>query len=417
MITVRRYLVPAVIMFGLLFGIKFSFFPLSISKLLLIYMLLWAGLSFSAKKDKIIPVSAIYTSLVFLIVLFYAGFITIFSGTNDFGFASKMIYIITDPILGGVVISLFFIKKLKFSISEILYCTLLATFLQSVLSILSYFFFGLNAFFSELLPNVGNLTLDNTSRVRGFSNLGGSWLSVMVSLGVLAGLHLLSDEKFRGKTFGISLKLIVCLASTIVIGRTGLMLSLLFILIYLIKWLSQGKLIRNFGMVVLTIIILAGGSLLIFPSIMDFVSNDTISWAFELFMKSDSGSVSTASTDDLLSMLFLPHNAIDLIFGVGFYEHAIFGYARSDSGYVKTILSVGLLGFTLFYLTYIVLFIKIIKNKIIYITKTATFFIVLVSMMLLVEIKEPYLQTLGITNFLFFIFFYLTNPLCEKVNE
>ena len=86
-------------------------------------------------------------------------------------------------------------------------------------------------------------------------------------------------------------------------------------------------------------------------------------------------------------MLYLPDDPVHLLFGIGFFEGLGNIYPRTDSGYLKTILSIGVPLGILLYAVIIFMFFRV--NRV-----SSKYFWLVVSVsgvMLLVEVKEPFL--------------------------
>ena len=85
------------------------------------------------------------------------------------------------------------------------------------------------------------------------------------------------------------------------------------------------------------------------------ISDEIIAWAFEWVDGIYGKKLDSSSADDLKTMLYLPDDPFHLIFGIGFFEGKSEIYPRTDSGYLKTILSIGVVFSLLLYLTLIYL--------------------------------------------------------------
>jgi len=391
------------LVFSLVYGIKFSFFPLSLSKVALITLFIEYITMKDTVKAKSLPLSLIAITCIFLLCGIYSAFITSIRGINDFDFLLKAIYLIYEPLLGGFLLSQVFFLKYKFTVRDFAIILRNVGFIQSVLTIAAYLVPNVNLMYDAIIPNTGNLTVDQNLRVRGFTNLGGAWLSVMLSFSVLCGVYLVEiANSLKDKLLNIII-VVICTAATIAVGRTGLMLSLVIICIYLTRWLFMGGGLKNVVALIGTIFVIISITLIVVPDINDMISEETIDWAFEIFLNQDAG-YSTASTDELSSMIYLPDDKIELIFGSGFYESGYWKSKRSDSGFIKTIFSIGLLGSVFFYSVYLYIAQRTILG---YSTNSnLSFFLMLMfSMIFIVEIKEPYLQTIGVPMIIFSIYF------------
>ncbi|WP_341842508.1 hypothetical protein [Chitinophaga caseinilytica] len=401
-------IICSILFFIELTGVKLSFMPIGLSKLLLLGLTAAFFIDLArTSKNFTIPKHIFALILVWIGLGVYAAMVTVLNGVNDFAFLNKIVYLIYEPVWTGFIISYFITRYWNITLIDLLIAIANALTLHALLAVAAYLLPPVNALFNALLPNLGNLDVEMGLRVKGFTNLGGAWLSSIICLGVIIHLYRMSGiQSWRGILLGL-LKILVCVAGTFVTGRTGLMLSLLALATYPLIWIFQpgGKktFYRFYGIILL-------GAILIYrftPNIDDFVSQDTLNWALEIFMQGD-GEMSTSSTQDLQSMLYLPDDKTDLIFGIGFYETAVAGYERSDSGYLKTIFSTGLLGAIVFYGSYLFLMghtLWMVKQR--YGMPELILITYLYGIFFIVEVKEPYLQTIGIPNIIFLIYFTL----------
>jgi hypothetical protein len=183
------------------------------------------------------------------------------------------------------------------------------------------------------------------------------------------------------------------LASQFFIARTGLMIGLFFIALWLLADIRKFK----------SSFFIFFSSIIFFLTWFYFEYNEQISrvlpFALELFYNFFSGSgASTGSTNELLEMLYFPDNGYYFIFGFGCFEGCSF--YRSDSGYFKSISAVGIffsliLYFGLFYLLF-VWFKRFIPNG-------AYFWGVLILVLFVFEIKEPFLYQNYLSRALVFV--------------
>jgi|GEM_PF-6928388 len=396
--------------FSLLFGIKFSFFPLALSKLAIGYLVAMYILYTSRSKE--FPVSRYFLPmlLVLMLVGVYSFIITSLKRYNDFGFVSRIIYLIHEPMLAGYLLSYYVVHIQKKDINALFLALRNAGLLQAVLTIPAYFNDGIRQFYDAILPNIGNIKVENlVQRVRGFSNLGGAWLSCMLCISFLCTLY--EMERYRNRLLNV-LTIILLLFAMVVTGRTGLMVSLLAFIVYIFRWLFIGKITKTFGYIIVTVGIGAFVLLQYYPELFDNVNQETIDWAFEA-INSDQGVGATRSGDNLKEMIYMPSPANNFFWGSGLYLKGTYHNPRSDSGYMKTLLAIGLFAGLLFYSIYGFIFFKVLKSY--YKRNKSIFFLAgfILTAAFLVEIKEPYLQSLGFTFVVFSIFFVANSEMKE----
>jgi hypothetical protein len=176
------------------------------------------------------------------------------------------------------------------------------------------------------------------------------------------------------------------MTSNVFTGRTGLILGIVFVLILGVVLLVKNFRSGVYGGIRISILVLSSMFFLQFTYDFD-LDAEASAWAFEWVDYFNTGKIETASTQDLENMLFLPNNLIDLLFGIGFFEGDSRLYSRSDSGYLKTLFSIGVILGTLLYFVIGRLFFNLSK-----VSRKYHWLVVLVlAYMFFVEIKEPFL--------------------------
>jgi hypothetical protein len=225
---------------------------------------------------------------------------------------------------------------------------------------------------------------DHPFRLRGLAGGGGAALSVFGGMMLIPLIFLVLTDKVGGGLSIFAALVITC--SNIFTGRTGLVLSIgltfCLLAIVLIKNLQSGF-VGFIRILVLLIFSVSVTALMI-----NFTLDPAVEyWAFEWTRNLESSKVETDSTDALLGMLFLPDNPIHLFLGVGFFEGTSNIYPRTDPGYLKTILSIGVPLSILFYGFIFFIFSRMIKVSSKYLWLVITFW----GVIMLLEIKEPFI--------------------------
>jgi hypothetical protein len=238
---------------------------------------------------------------------------------------------------------------------------------------------------SYLLQNTEGLVYaEHPFQLRGLASAGGAGISVFNSIAVLFLIYLVSNNKITTSFALLSAVVITC--SNVFTGRTGLILSLLFtstlLIIILIKNLKSGfiRVISAISVAIFSFFLLD------YSTIFD-LDPEVAGWAFEWVDGLITGKLESASSDDLQTMLFLPDDLIHLLFGVGFFEGVGTIYPRTDSGYIKSILSIGVPLSFLLYFAIIFMFFRVRKVS----SKYSWLVVSVLSVMLIVEVKEPFL--------------------------
>lgn len=189
-------------------------------------------------------------------------------------------------------------------------------------------------------------------RLRGIAAEGGASLSIFMALGIAAGA--LAVHKGRLSALPFMVGSVTILIALITVARTGLYLGLALFAAFIVVQLATGFR-RNWPAVAVALLL---------PVFYFSAASQNYSavapWAFELFNNLyQRGELRTDSTDDLRAMFGEPPSNLQMteegrgsarsrmsgwgwVFGIGFFDgNAPF---RNDSGYIKTIYSVGGIG-------------------------------------------------------------------------
>ncbi|MBS0444566.1 MAG: hypothetical protein JSR59_01330 [Proteobacteria bacterium] len=215
----------------------------------------------------------------------------------------------------------------------------------------------LSSGFSDALHKVIAISDDATEhlsegyRATGLFFSGASTLSMFYAFIFLIGVVHYADSERRisqGRSLATAVTLCAILGGLIVSGRTGLVVLMLCLAIYVALYgrlEGAGRYARTnalkIGMWILMFALAAAASL---------VSNDSFvaiaSWAFELYINILSGGGARSnSTDALQQMYFLPGSLHEIFFGTGNFGRAeSLPYIESDVGYVLFIFGAGILG-------------------------------------------------------------------------
>jgi hypothetical protein len=179
---------------------------------------------------------------------------------------------------------------------------------------------------------------------------------------------------------------IVIVASNVFTGRTGLIFGALFLsaLVFSLVFAAVKKGFSAAPKLVLLCVFLFLFANAVLGFDLDAEARD---WAFEWLEGLATGHLRSESSDELGTMLFLPTQAHHLLFGIGFFEGDSTLYPRSDSGYVKTIFSVGLIFGAMLYFGIGRMFWHVSRVP----GGSRLLVICVLLFMFIVEIKEPFL--------------------------
>lgn len=257
--------------------------------------------------------------------------------------------------------------------------------INSAIILLEFYFPQFKNAIESILVNepTANISYEeHTFRFRGFAASGGASLSVVNAVGIWFAAALSMKNRIKTTT-ALLIILIICL-SNIFTGRTGLMFGLLFTLIFIIQRFLP-SLVQSGSK---TFIKTAVGLFFLYYILPPIeLTDEILEYAFEFFYSIESGSTSTASTDDLKTMLYIPRNPFHFLFGIGFFDGFNNLYERTDSGYLKTLLSFGfIVGLFFYIIMFAFLFLPALVNK-----ELLIFIVPVFLFLLFAEIKEPFL--------------------------
>lgn len=328
----------------------------------------------------------IYTLLLFVFLGAYHTFCAILYGHDSSFFLSILVSVFISLLFSYLLVAKFYADVNGFDlILNITSMVVVIMFVNSFIILIEFYNPSAKEMLESILVNEkgANINyLEHAFRFRGFSSSGGSSLSIVNAATIWFAIALCFLGKFSNlQTLGMTS---VIAASNIFTGRTGLAFGLAFVLFFItFKYIpglfkqGKGHFAKNILVIFLVIILL--------PPIE--ISDEVMNWAFEWTAGLESGKVESASSDDLKTMLFIPDNPFHFLFGIGFFEGINNVYMRTDSGYLKTLLSLGFLLSTVLYgfLFYLIYKITTIDKRLRLLIFPVAIFLIFV------EIKEPFL--------------------------
>lgn len=373
MILKRFFLIKFIVIFFIIYDFSFVAFPSitsgRIALLIISYDLIY-------KKEIKLSRNLIYF-LAILFILLIASLIQYIS-SSDFIQSSRLIWFAIYS-----VITPFFLSKCFKDSKEFLQVFLLATTVQSIIVMFSFFNPLVKQDILSTIVVGGNEMEEIIYRAISFSGSSGAALSIIQFCGVFSGLTLL-------KSFPNSIKnsvliwicIVLTLLSTVFVGRTGLLCSLLSIVIFLVSQFNFRKLIWFFGIIALVtqinfMAILESQT----ESISGFNVDFFLDWIEEAFTLKDNHTV------NVIQEMPIPPLSIYTIMGTGevFDTEKLVNASGNDSGYIQTYYSLGIIMAIIFYVSYFLFLISETKIK----NLSTILFVVL--LMFIVEFKEPFI--------------------------
>lgn len=378
-------------LFFYLYGVGFSFLPLGTNKIigmfLGLYILIFNLKSFIyfIKKNNALT----YFFIMNIFLLIYTVNVTNYLVSNDYSLVYLFVIRVTVLFFPILFIAYLYNKK---GIDKFLFDLMIVITIQSLLIYLSFFSLDFKLFVSTILPQTGIMEGTRNFRVSGFTNTASASLSIVQGIGAYIAGYFLVKNKNTYISFVFFIIIILNIGATIFIGRTGLVLFGLTFFTYLLYQTFKGNSNIYYKLVIfisILIFVLTQLYLLIPIEQKELLETRIFPWALELFINMlNSGEATTSSNETLWKMLFLPQNIYTFVFGDGLYNVINGNYMHTDSGYVRMIFAIGLVGTFLLYIPMLYIWKKIIfktisKNIIIW-------FSILIMFYFLIEIKEPF---------------------------
>lgn len=399
MVISKTFFIFTSILFLLIFGpvIYFGSIVLNFPRFLLIVLLSIPLITIFVKKSYVIKFMneslMIFSSLGLIILYSVVNYMYI----NDNYMLKVAVNLAFYWIAAISLLNIFYKKEYIYdSIFDIIF---LITFINSILIILMGTIDGLHQFVQQFQKQTSLLELAGHYRMIALNGEAGASLSLLTFFGAMT--------YFYSNRFGILKSLFMFLAivtSMIYIGRTGILFFVLYMFIvyqvFIFKKLNiLGTFIGNTILVFFCISILELMTY-IFYNIDIHPSVWTTLEPFVEMYTLESGMPRVVEFI-IENFLFLPKSDFGLFFGVTgltAFDSGDLGY-RSDSGYVKMIFSIGLLGlffYAIHYLIFLFLSIKYFKYD-----RRFSYIIVLILFLFIFHIKE---LGFGVVNLSFLIY-------------
>lgn len=315
-----------------------------------------------------LEIYAIFIPLPYVIVqLFFVG---------DWGQFSRFVNLAIYSYLGAMLISRFI-----GSLEALLWVFLICIAFQALILMFSFGNISFRSWIDSVIIIGANFDAFNLYRAIGLTSSAGSSLSVIQSLGVLCGGWLLLIRTKKVDLWSINLiitLMLLCLLSCAIVGRTGLYLSFLFL--FLSAYFSNTLRFLIYWIPVFGVLALFLDQSLILKLIPSEISVDwLLNWMLGIFSPDDE-TISTLYAMPLPQLdsidSWVGYGRISLVDGVNPSGH--------DSGIVQALYSMGIIFGAIFYFAYFF----VLKHLLSWLPVAFKFFVV--ALLLLIEIKEPF---------------------------
>ena len=366
-----KHITNFLLIFSLIYDISFKAFPiLTTGRIVFIFLIIS-----NFKVLKLVLKEYKYLKFIILLLLL-VSFIQ-FSITNDNTQFSRFSFFTIYSLISSLIIA----TRVK-DTQKLLFYILIAVSFQSVILIYVFFNPSFKAILDGYIVYGGNFTYENLYRSFGLTSQTGAVLSLTQSFGVGAGL-LLSKYK---NNFLITSAIIICFLSTIFVGRTGVLISVIFFGAYFFYTMSFKKIVKTSLITILFFLyssIITSEFVSSLDSIRGFSSEYFIGWISEGFEIKNNRTL-----EALASVQKIPELTVqNFLFGSGTVSDGNGGNSSGhDSGFIQTYYSIGLILTVLFYFSFSFF---IFQNFKVLNEKKIMFFICVI--ILVLELKEPML--------------------------
>jgi hypothetical protein len=324
-----------------------------------------------------IPRKALYYAvvLIFILVLVFLQYLY----SNEATQLSRFIWFI----LYGIITPLILVQVIN-NRSQFFLLVSVATAVQAVIAVISFVNPTLKTILYNNIIFTANFDENQVLRAVAFSSVAGASLSLIQSYGVISSLLLLHflECSFKYRVL-LWANIILILISIFLIGRTGLFVSFLALLIYIIPYLFSIKKIIIASCIMLIM------SQINYVGIIDKAMINVDGFNVELFtawIENAFRIEDNATSEDIKSMP-IPPLSFETIIGTGKVANlAIGGNATGhDSGYIQAYYSLGLILAFFFYATYFTFLISLVKGL-----REPVLYLIII-LVFIVEIKEPFI--------------------------
>ena len=311
-----------------------------------------------------------------LLLIFLASLIQ-FINSDDFKQSSRLIWFTIYSIITPFLLLKIFKDKIDF-----LNAFFIATTIQSIITIGSF----LNPEFKQFILSaivVGGNDIKDGFRAIGFTSASGAAFSVIQFCGVFSGLMLLKYTRDNLiKSIFILIFIVIGLLSTLIIGRTGLLCSIIAIIYFLFINFNLKKAILYS---VITFIIIQ----INFIKLLENQTEGIDGFNIEFFKNwiEDGFILKNNNTVEAISRMPIPPLSLNTIVGTGevFDAEKSVNASGHDSGYIQTYFSLGFVFAIVFYVSYFLFLIRITKLK------NLLILLFLIFILFVVEFKEPFI--------------------------
>lgn len=381
------------LVFFILYDINFKFLPgftsgrISFVVVLGYFLFKWIRSGATFSKMFLNENGWYFNLLIFVIIIAFLQFLS----SNDITQVARLFYFT----IYGIITPLILVKIFKKS-NDFLLIVGISVLLQSFITIGSYLIPSIKILLNNLVLYNANFDASNNTRALGFVSVAGAAFSLIQFTGIFSILTYLNLNyvKWQLKIL-LNISILIILISTLFIGRTGLFLSILVLLLFFVfNKFSIKKVILG----ILSFVLILQLNI---EKVLDSITKDIDGYNSELFIAwIQSGFRLNNDLVEGLNEMPIPPLTYQTLIGTGLVvgPNGEGNASGHDTGYIQTYYSMGLIMAFVFYLSYFYyLFIKVRKDKF-------NLSYLLLFILVLVESKEFFIFSYA---FPFFVFSYI----------
>lgn len=326
----------------------------------------------------------------FVLLLSISLFGVFISHINNIGQFNHLLVVISlvCVFFTGVIIANFSIRK-KVRKIEFLSIVNNVIFFNCLIVFLQLMYPSFRGVVESFLVEAGNRDWSEGFRYRGVASSGGAALSLLSSVSILITTYLFKFKYYNGFRFIVYLSIVFF--STMVIGRTGLLISGVVFVIYSFYVFMSGR-ASTLLSIIFFVLVLAISMFVLFPYLEEVMTDQYgegfLHYSFGFMLEGRSGFQNEGTISVLFGFLsVLPVDFPFIFTGYGFFGGSDF-VPWTDSGLARTFLSVGIpLGF-LFYFIIFSIFYQCISGE-----RHKLLYLLIASCLFIGELKESMLYT------------------------
>jgi len=307
-------------------------------------------------------------------------------------------------------------QRCGISKDEVIVAVLFVIVLNSLIIAFELFFPSLRLFIEDFLDPLkgGSINYAEGFRLRGLASSGGAGLSISVPAALVISFYL-----YDRKSLSLSLMLpiiIILLFFVMVIGRTGLFLSAVTLMIYATVFIFKLKwTVNSMSRVLILVPMILLGAIYVYHFFEDFFTlvfgASFIEYTYGFFLKGGDAIAEEGTIPVVIKFLnVLPLELPQALVGYGFYGGSGFS-PWTDSGYARMFMSVGFIFGLSFYVILYRIYFRGFRGH--------EFFVgTLILLLSIAEVKEPLLYS-GVASRMFIfilVFCWFDNYLRSRGN-